>query len=66
MIRIVKNIVMLPIEGLILMVVFRAMIPPLTRIGCLLTWLISWLETSMTSLSSTDMPVPVRRQLYPL
>ena len=32
-IRIVKNIVMLPIEGLILMVVFRAMIPPLTRIG---------------------------------
>ena len=32
-VRIVKNIVMLPIEALILMVVFRAMIPALSRVG---------------------------------
>ena len=32
-VRIVKNIVMLPIEALILMVVFRALIPALSRIG---------------------------------
>ncbi len=32
-VRIVKNIVMLPIESLILMVVFRALIPALTRVG---------------------------------
>ena len=33
LVRIVKNIVMLPIEALILMVVFRAVIPALSRIG---------------------------------
>ena len=33
LIRIVKNIVMLPIEALILMVVFRTVIPALSRIG---------------------------------
>ena len=33
LVRIVKNIVMLPIEGLILMIVFRALIPALSRIG---------------------------------
>ena len=32
-VRIVKNIVMLPIEALILMVVFRALIPAMSRIG---------------------------------
>lgn len=32
-VRIVKNIVMLPIESLILMVVFRALIPALSRVG---------------------------------
>ena len=33
LVRIVKNIVMLPIEAIILMVVFRAVIPALTRVG---------------------------------
>ena len=33
LVRIVKNIVMLPIEGVILMIVFRAMIPALSRSG---------------------------------
>ena len=33
MVRIVKNIVMLPIEAIILMVVFRAAIPALSRVG---------------------------------
>ncbi len=32
-VRIVKNIVMLPIEGLILMVFFRAMVPAMAKIG---------------------------------
>ena len=32
-VRIVKNIVMLPIEAIILMVVFRAVIPALSRVG---------------------------------
>ena len=32
-VRIVKNIVMLPIEGVILMIVFRTMIPALSRAG---------------------------------
>ena len=32
-VRIVKNIVMLPIEALILMIVFRTMIPALSRVG---------------------------------
>ena len=32
-VRIVKNIVMLPIESLILMVFFRAMVPALSRVG---------------------------------
>ncbi len=32
-VRIVKNIVMLPIESLILMIVFRTLIPALTRVG---------------------------------
>lgn len=32
-VRIVKNIVMLPIESLILMIVFRTMIPALSRVG---------------------------------
>jgi len=33
LIRIVKNIIMLPIEGLLLMIVFKAMIPALARSG---------------------------------
>lgn len=33
LVRIVKNIVMLPIEGVVLMIVFRAMIPALARSG---------------------------------
>ena len=33
LVRIAKNIVMLPIEAIILMVVFRAMIPALSRVG---------------------------------
>ena len=32
-VRIVKNIVMLPIEALILMIIFRTMIPALSRVG---------------------------------
>lgn len=33
LVRIVKNIVMLPVEAVILMIVFRAMIPALSRVG---------------------------------
>ena len=33
LVRIVKNIVMLPIESVILMIVFKAMIPPLEKVG---------------------------------